>query len=95
MPISWTYPRSLPKITGTDYIQFDTTWADGTAEGRLQWNIDDGTLEVGMPGGNVNLQIGQELIYRARNTTWVYDPERYGCLPQRLTGHKAAAWYFF
>jgi hypothetical protein len=59
----------VPKITGTDYIQFDTTWADGTAEGRLQWNIDDGTLEVGMPGGNVNLQIGQELIYRARNTT--------------------------
>ena len=56
-------------ITGTDYIQFDTTFSDGSAEGRLQWNSDDGTLEVGMPGGNVNLQIGQEIIFRVRNTT--------------------------
>lgn len=54
-------------IQNPNYIQFNTTWADGSAEGRLQWNIDDGTLEVGMPGGDVNLQIGQEMLVRATN----------------------------
>ena len=50
-----------------DFVQFNTLWADGTAEGKLQWNIQDGTLEVGMPGGTVNLQIGQEQLVRCRN----------------------------
>ncbi len=49
------------------YIDFDITYANGQKEGRLQWNIEDGTLEVGMPGGNVNLQIGQELLVRVTN----------------------------
>jgi hypothetical protein len=44
-----------------DYIDFDTTYADGITEGRLQWNPEDGTLEIGMPGGAVVLQIGQEM----------------------------------
>lgn len=61
-------------ITNTDYVQFDLAFADGTAEGRLQWNTEDGTLEVGMPGGNVNLQIGQEMLIRVRNTTGVTIP---------------------
>jgi hypothetical protein len=56
-------------LTSVDYVQFDTTYNDGSAEGKLQWNIDDGTLEVGMPGGNVNLQIGQEHLVRCRNIT--------------------------
>ena len=56
-------------ISTVDYVQFDLTYADGTAEGRLQWNAEDGTLEVGMPGGNVNLQMGQEMMIRCRNTT--------------------------
>ena len=56
-------------LTGVDYIDFDLTYADGAAEGRLQWNIDDGTLEFGLPGGVVNLQIGQEMVIRCRNTT--------------------------
>jgi hypothetical protein len=51
----------------TDYVDFDTTYVDGQAEGRLQWNATDGTLEVGMPGGTVNLQIGQEELIRATN----------------------------
>ena len=54
-----------------DYIDFDLTYADGVAEGRLQWNIEDGVLEVGLPGGDVNLQIGQEMLIRCRNTTGV------------------------
>ena len=53
----------------TNYIDFNVDYADGVQEGRLQWNIDDGTLEVGMPGGQVNLQLGQEMLLRCRNTT--------------------------
>jgi hypothetical protein len=56
-------------ITSVDYIQFDTTYADGHAEGKLHWNSDDGTLEFGMPGGNVFLQMGQEILVLSRNTT--------------------------
>lgn len=54
-------------INNTNYVQFNTTWANGSNEGRLQWNSEDGTLEVGMPGGNVNLQIGQENLLRVTN----------------------------
>jgi hypothetical protein len=50
-------------------IQLDTLFKDGTAEGRLQWNIEDGTLEYGLPGGNVNLQVGQETVFKAVNKT--------------------------
>jgi hypothetical protein len=57
---------NIANIT-TDYVQLDTTYTDGTSEGRLQWNIDDGTPEIGMPGGNVNLQIGQEMLIRVTN----------------------------
>ena len=54
-------------IKDPSYVQFNITYTDGKAEGRLQWNSDDGTLEVGMPGGDVNLQIGQEQLIRATN----------------------------
>lgn len=48
-------------------IQFDLGFSDGVAEGRVQWNSDDGTLEYGLPGGNVTLQVGQEHVLRCRN----------------------------
>lgn len=53
-------------ITNLGYIDFNLTDGIPPSEGRLKWNVDDGTLEVGMPGGNVNLQIGQEQLIRAR-----------------------------
>lgn len=42
----------------------------GTATvGRLQWNDTDGTLDLGLKGGNVTLQIGQEQVIRVVNKT--------------------------
>jgi hypothetical protein len=35
----------------------------------MYWNEDDGTLNLGMPGGEVNLQIGQEMLARVKNDT--------------------------
>jgi hypothetical protein len=54
---------------GINSLQFNVNFTDGKAPGRLQWNVDDGTLEVGMPGGNVNLQIGQEHLVYVFNQT--------------------------
>lgn len=54
------------------HIDFDTTHVpEGPTEGRLEWNDDDGTLNLGMPGGDVTLQLGQELIVRVRNSSGV------------------------
>ena len=63
-----------PKHTPVNYIDFNVDYADGVREGRLQWNIEDGTLEVGLPGGDVNLQVGQEMLIRCRNETGVTIP---------------------
>jgi hypothetical protein len=56
-------------LTGVDYIDFDTAANASAAVGRLKWNNSDGTLEFGLKGGNVNLQIGQEEVYEVRNAT--------------------------
>jgi hypothetical protein len=37
--------------------------------GRLVWNDTDGTLDLGVKGGNVTLQIGQEQLIRIVNKT--------------------------
>ena len=41
---NWTLQYNNP-----NYIQFNTTFTDGHEEGRLQWNMEDGTLEVEVP----------------------------------------------
>lgn len=48
-------------------VQFDLTAALAAEEGLLVWNADEGTLNLGLPGGSVNLQIGQEQLIRATN----------------------------
>ena len=56
-------------ISSLDYAQFDTTTASAGDIGRLMWNDTDGTLEFGLKGGLVTLQIGQEQVVRVRNNT--------------------------
>lgn len=51
-----------------DHIDFDTT-ASANAVRRLKWNDTDGTLDLGLKGGNVTLQIGQELVQPVYNDT--------------------------
>lgn len=64
---------SLTGVTGgistADFVQFDTGITPTTAVGKLQWDPTWGGPQVGMTGGNVNLQIGQEdLVYVYNNT---------------------------
>jgi hypothetical protein len=48
-------------------IQFENPATSG--EKLLKWNNTDGTLDLGLKGGNVTLQIGQELVIRVVNGT--------------------------
>jgi hypothetical protein len=56
-------------VHSIDFWQFNTSFIDAQVEGRLQWNSEDGTLEYGLPGGNVTLQIGQEQLVKCTNKT--------------------------
>lgn len=58
-------------ISSPDYIQFDTTATAVGAVGQLSWNDTDGTLDLGLKGGNVTLQVGQEQVVRITNTTGI------------------------
>jgi hypothetical protein len=56
-------------IIDLDYLDFDTAAAHSVAVGELAWNDTDGTLDLGLKGGNVTLQIGQEQLVRVVNKT--------------------------
>jgi len=51
------------------YVQFYTASTATSNVARLTWNDTDGTLDLGLKGGNVTLQIGQEQIVRVVNKT--------------------------
>jgi hypothetical protein len=57
-------------INRVNYVDFNTSYtATQPVAGRLSWNSADGTLDLGMKGGNVTQQIGQEIFYEVRNET--------------------------
>ena len=65
--VQTTASPTFVALQSIDYIDFDVTASESAQEGRLTWNSTDGTLNLGMPGGAVNLQIGQEGLIRVRN----------------------------
>lgn len=55
-------PTNLPNL------QFDTASTPvANAEGLLQWNATDGTLDLGMSNGDITIQLGQEMFAKVRN----------------------------
>ena len=52
-----------------DSIQFDTTLNDDPVTGQLAWSTEDGTIDLGLNGGNVVLPVGQKMLYRVKNQT--------------------------
>ncbi len=56
-------------LSNVNNIQFDTTAEVVVVEGQLAWNDADGTLDLGMSGGDVTLQIGQEMFTKVHNQT--------------------------
>lgn len=51
------------------YYQLNTLSPGTQAVGRFVWNDVDGTVDLGLKGGNVTLQIGQETVVRVVNKT--------------------------
>ena len=51
------------------FFQADLTPTEAPAVGRMIWNDTDGTMDLGLKGGNVTLQIGQEQVIRVVNGT--------------------------
>lgn len=53
-----------------EYIDFDTTpTSDPHTLGRVQWNNTKKTIDVGVVGTEVAMQVGQDLIIYAKNNT--------------------------
>ena len=63
---SW---QSLTTLSNVDYIDFNTAATPARLTGRMSWNSTDGTVEVGLAGGTVSLQVGQEGVTLVRNQT--------------------------
>jgi hypothetical protein len=59
-------------ITDVDYINFDTASSFTNTAGRLGWDNGEGTLQLGLAGGNVQYSVGETLYayaYNAEPTT--------------------------
>jgi len=50
-------------------FEFDQTPTGTSGVAVMQWNDTDGTLDLGLKGGNVTLQVGQEQVVRVVNKT--------------------------
>lgn len=51
------------------YVTLDTTITPVPGVAKLQWDPDNGTAQLGLVGGNVNLQLGQEELVYVLNKT--------------------------
>jgi len=79
--ITWSYNDVANTLTPTitiatadggaqaDYFQFNVNAAEANAVGKLKWNTTDGTMDIGLMGGNVVLQVGQEQVARVLNNS--------------------------
>ena len=47
------------------HFRTDSTYSGGV--GTMRWNLTDGTLDLGLLGGNVTLQLGQESVQRVKH----------------------------
>jgi len=56
-------------VTGSTYLTDSIYFSGSGPASRLVWNNTDGTLDLGLKGGNVTLQIGQEQVVRVVNKT--------------------------
>jgi hypothetical protein len=91
---------SLDGITGAIktplFIKFDTTSTYNPTQGELTWNQGEGTLDVGLNGGGVVLQIGEEVLYRVINQSGSSIPDGSLVMFAGTTGNsgklKATLW---
>jgi len=54
-------------LTQLDYIDFDTASAALMQTARLKWDNGEGTLQLGLGGGNIDLNVGEQLYQYCYN----------------------------
>ena len=81
LPEGGSLNQVMQKLSGTDYhvgwtssptllsVKFDTVTPPVVGVGEMGWNISEGTVDLGLVGGNVTLQVGQEEVVRILNRT--------------------------
>lgn len=67
--VSTVVARDSSGLVNLEAIDLNTAYSGSSAVGRLSWNDTDGTLDIGLKGGNVVLQVGQEMNQRVTNKT--------------------------
>lgn len=69
-PVVATVPLRDPADNGSfevGGIEFDQAFPSTVGVGKLTWNSTQGTLDLGLQGGNVVVQLGQENVLKVRN----------------------------
>lgn len=61
-----SFSASEINLTGAN---FDLLNPAGNGEGTLAWSVDDGSLVLGLEGGQVQLPLGQKQVIYAKNST--------------------------
>ncbi len=56
-------------LLNVDRTTFNLATTEVSGVGQLNWNDTDGTLNLGLKGGAVTLQVGQEIVARTVNKT--------------------------
>jgi hypothetical protein len=79
--ITWAYNDTLRTLTPTitiatadggvqgDFVQYNTGAGEANAVAKMYWNTNDGTVDLGLMGGNVVLPIGQKQVARVLNNS--------------------------
>lgn len=62
-------PVEVNGQVSAEYLDLSTTTTHTAGVGELVWNDTDGTMDIGLKGGNVKLQVGQEQLARVVNKT--------------------------
>jgi hypothetical protein len=58
---------AVPSNLTVDYIEFNPAYTSGVTQYQMAWNDTEGTVELGLKGGNIDLAIGQENVILVKN----------------------------
>lgn len=61
--------QGVQSISSPDFIQFNAAAVATGGVARFKWNDADGTMDLGLKGGNVTLQLGQEVNQLVKSST--------------------------
>jgi hypothetical protein len=69
MSMKFKNPIEVDGYVSTEYVDLSTTTTHPAGVGEMVWNDVDGTVDIGLKGGAVKLQVGQEQLARVVNKT--------------------------